>query len=77
MPRKALVQDGRLIEITPIKDEWCGLAVLLANLIEKYASELDIDHMPNPRQDHGTTQADANKTSSNLSKSIIEKDDAA
>ncbi|MCM1045810.1 MAG: hypothetical protein NC417_09890 [Candidatus Gastranaerophilales bacterium] len=27
-------------------DEWSRLADLLANLIEKYASELDIDNMP-------------------------------
>jgi hypothetical protein len=29
-------------------DEWSGLASLLANLIEKYASELDIDTLPDP-----------------------------
>jgi hypothetical protein len=29
-------------------DEWSGLASLLANLIEKYASELDIDALPDP-----------------------------
>ena len=27
-------------------DEWSGFADLLANLIEKYASELDIENMP-------------------------------
>ncbi len=27
-------------------DEWSGLADLLANLIEKYASDLDIDNLP-------------------------------
>lgn len=27
-------------------DEWSGLAELLANLIEKYASDLDIDKLP-------------------------------
>ena len=27
-------------------DEWSGLADLLANLIEKYASDLDIGNMP-------------------------------
>ena len=31
-----------------MKDEWNGFAVLLANLIEKYAVELDIDSMPDP-----------------------------
>ena len=29
-------------------DEWSGFADLLANLIEKYASELDIENMPTP-----------------------------
>ncbi len=27
-------------------DEWSGLADMLANLIEKYASDLDIDNIP-------------------------------
>ena len=31
-----------------MKDEWNGFAVSLANLIEKYAVELDIDSMPDP-----------------------------
>jgi hypothetical protein len=30
------------------KDEWSGFADLLANLIEKYASVLDIDQLPEP-----------------------------
>ena len=30
----------------PISDEWSGFADLLANLIEKYAADLDIDNMP-------------------------------
>ena len=29
-------------------DEWNGFAVLLADLIEKYATDLDIDSLPNP-----------------------------
>ena len=29
-------------------DEWSGFADLLDNLIEKYASELDIENMPAP-----------------------------
>lgn len=32
----------------PIADEWSGFANLLANLIEKYAADLDIDNMPLP-----------------------------
>ncbi len=31
-----------------MKDEWNGFAVLLANLIEKYAVELDIDSLHDP-----------------------------
>lgn len=30
------------------KDEWSGLADLLANLIEKYAAVLDLDNLPEP-----------------------------
>ena len=30
------------------KDEWSGFADLLANLIEKYVSVLDIDNLPEP-----------------------------
>lgn len=29
-------------------DEWNGFAVLLADLIEKYAADLDIDSLPDP-----------------------------
>lgn len=29
-------------------DEWNGFAVLLANMIEKYAGELDLDSLPDP-----------------------------
>ena len=32
----------------PLADEWSGLATLLANLIEKYASDLGLDDMPFP-----------------------------
>lgn len=39
----------------PLTDEWSGLATLLANLIEKYASELGIDDMPAPSVDHAKT----------------------
>ena len=34
-----------LTEIGVDKDEWSGLAELLANLIEKYALKLDIEHI--------------------------------
>lgn len=32
----------------PMIDEWNGFAVLLANMIEKYAGELDLDSLPDP-----------------------------
>ena len=32
-------------------DEWSGLADLLANLIEKYAADLDIKDMPDTKID--------------------------
>ena len=32
-------------------DEWSGLADLLANLIEKYAADLDIANMPDTKLD--------------------------
>lgn len=39
----------------PIADEWSGFANLLANMIEKYAVDLDIDNMSipvvNPEED--------------------------
>ena len=31
-------------------DEWSGFAELLANLIEKYAADLDIDNFPDPKR---------------------------
>ncbi len=46
-------------------NEWNGLADLLANLIEKYASELNLDQMPYPDDKH---------TSTNIDDSVIEKD---
>ena len=32
----------------PMVDKWNGLAVLLTNLIEKYAVDLDIESLPDP-----------------------------
>ena len=32
----------------PMVDKWNGLAVLLTDLIEKYAADLDIDSLPDP-----------------------------
>ena len=42
-------------------DEWSGFVGLLANLIEKYASELDIENMSAPAvplEDQDTATAD-------------------
>ena len=30
------------------KDEWSGLADFLANMIEKYAGQMDLDELPDP-----------------------------
>jgi hypothetical protein len=35
----------------PMGDEWSGLADLLAGLIEKYASELGIEELPDSKDD--------------------------
>lgn len=37
-------------------DEWNGLADLLANLIEKYACEMDLDALPDPDRHYKTKQ---------------------
>ena len=41
-------------------DEWSGLADFLANMIEKYAVELDIDTLPDPvvKREVGRTEID-------------------
>lgn len=43
----------------PMRDEWSGFADLMASLIEKYAADLDLDHLPDPkdipkRQENGS-----------------------
>ena len=32
-----------------MKDEWSGFADLMASLIEKYAADLDLDNLPDPK----------------------------
>ena len=41
-------------------DEWSGLGDFLANMIEKYAVELDIDTLPDPvvKREVGRTEID-------------------
>ena len=46
-------------------DEWSGFADLLANLIEKYASELDVENLPAlavPLEDQDSEAADKNES---------------
>ena len=38
-------------------NEWSGLADLLANLITKYASELNIDELPDPEVSYEEAKA--------------------
>ena len=48
-------------------DEWNGLAGFLANMIEKYAVELDIDALPDPvvKDEVGRREID-NRTQENV-----------
>ena len=56
-------------------DEWNGLAVLLADMIEKYAGELDLDAFPDPVfPEDKITNHDTNK---NVYKENIETPKAA
>ena len=56
-------------------DEWNGFAVLLANMIEKYAGELDLDALPDPVfPEDKITNHDTNK---NVYKENIETPKAA
>lgn len=56
-------------------DEWNGFAVLLANMIEKYAGELDLDSLPDPVfPEDKITNHDTNK---NVYKENIETPKAA
>ena len=56
-------------------DEWNGFAVLLANMIEKYAGELDLDSLPDPVfPEDKITNHDTNK---NVYKENIEMPKAA
>ena len=48
--RKNLYESGKKIE-NIMFDEWSGLADILANLIEKYAADLDIGNMPDTKID--------------------------
>ena len=59
----------------PMIDEWNGLAVLLADMIEKYAGDLDLDSLPDPVfPEDKITNHDTNK---NVYKENIETPKAA
>ena len=59
----------------PMIDEWNGLAVLLADMIEKYAGELDLDALPDPVfPEDKITNHDSNK---NVYKENVETSKAA
>lgn len=56
----------------PTTDEWSGLADLLANLIEKYASDLGLDNMSAPCTERNKmTVKDENNS---LRNSVVERD---
>lgn len=40
--------------LLPMRDEWSGFADLLANLIEMYAMDLDLDSLPEPDKEQLT-----------------------
>ncbi len=48
-------------------DEWSGLADMLANLIEKYVSELDIEKLPDITEDR-CMENERNKADEDLKK---------
>lgn len=59
-------------------DEWSDLADLLANLIAKYADQLDLDHLPDSKAPVQKESLDAKeKDSKDYSTSSIEKTEAA
>ena len=53
-------------------DEWNGLAVLLADMIEKYAGELELDALPDPEE-----KAAKHNTTKNVYKENVETQKAA
>ena len=56
-------------------DEWSGFADLLANMIEKYASELDVENLPAPAiplEDQDSAAADK-KDSDSKQKAVESK----
>lgn len=58
------------------KDEWSGFANLLADLIEKYATVLDVDNLPEPSYNLDSDDNE-NENSSKLFSGTVETMDAA
>ncbi len=50
-------------------DEWSRLADMLANLIEKYALDLDIENLPAITKEHHT-EDESNKADKNMMRDI-------
>ena len=58
-------------------DEWSGFADLLANLIEKYVSELDVENLPAPAVSFDNQDSAANKKDSDFNAESVESKIAA
>lgn len=58
------------------KDEWSGFANLLADLIEKYATVLDVDNLPEPSYNLDSDDNE-NENCSKLFSDTVETTDAA
>ena len=61
----------------PMIDEWSGFADLLANLIEKYVSELDVENLPAPAVLFDNQDSAANKKDSDFNAEAVESKIAA
>ena len=61
----------------PMIDEWSGFADLLANLIEKYVSELDVENLPAPAVLFDNQDSAANKKDSDFNAESVESKIAA
>ena len=61
----------------PMIDEWSGFADLLANLIEKYVSELDVENLPAPAVSFDNQDSAANKKDSEFNAEAVESKIAA
>ena len=58
-------------------DEWNGFADLLANLIEKYATVLDVDNLPKLPSCDSTEKETVNDADKNFTDSCIDSEKTA